>query len=100
ILRDETDFLLQFAKQRIFDPFAAIDSALRELPAPPAHSPAQEQLLGTAHQYDPYVRSEAVPVDGVVGMLCGHGANCSISGGQPLEVAAKSASRRRIARSS
>src|SRR5271170_979947 len=78
-MRFQADFLPEFAKQRRLDLFAAIDSALRKLPAAAPEAAAQEHFARPAGQHDADVGAKTVSVDVIDGGLDGHWINCSIS---------------------
>jgi hypothetical protein len=58
----EPDFLMQFPEHGLLGTLAAIDAALRKLPAVCADALAPEHLVSLVEQDDADVGPEAVPV--------------------------------------
>jgi hypothetical protein len=62
MIRHQPDLFVQFPEHRLFGTFAAVDAALRELPAVRPDAFAPEHLVFLVEQDDADVRPEAVPV--------------------------------------
>jgi hypothetical protein len=62
VLRHQPDFLVEFPEHGLLGAFAAVDAALRELPAVRPDALAPEHLVFLVEQDDADVGPEAVPV--------------------------------------
>ena len=62
MIRLQPDFLVEFPEHGLLGAFAAVDAALRELPAVRPDALAPEHLVSLVEQDDADVRPEAVPV--------------------------------------
>src|SRR6266851_3918552 len=62
VLAFQADFLLEFAKQRLLHPLAAVDAALGKLPTAPADAAAQEHFPGPARQHNAHIGAKTVLV--------------------------------------